>query len=184
MVNAPLAQAACAHDKTKRETFVPQPRWRLRLFHLLLLVRRPMTLGVRILVTGEKDTVLLVRHTYVSGWHLPGGGIEKGETAKQAAEKELLEETGIMVGSELEPLAVFANRRASKRDHVVLFLCRDWQTHRAFVPNREIAEIGFFPLNALPSGTTQPTRSRIKEALVTGNKSQPTTTTPRFPEFW
>ena len=133
-----------------------------------------MTLGVRVIAVGENETVLLVKHTYVPGWHLPGGGVERGETARQSAEKELLEEAGIGANGGLEPLSVFANHRASKRDHVVLFLCRNWQKVHEFTPNREIAEIGFFPVDALPPETTGPTRSRIEEAL--GSR--------RFPEFW
>lgn len=133
-----------------------------------------MTLGVRVIVVGEQESVLLVRHTYVPGWHLPGGGIEKGETAKQAALKELDEETGIRPVEELEMLAVFANRRASRRDHVVLFRCRKWEIVRDFQPNREIAEIGFFPLDDLPEDITGPTRARLNEVFGKGG----------FPEHW
>jgi ADP-ribose pyrophosphatase YjhB (NUDIX family) len=133
-----------------------------------------MTLGVRVIVPNKKGSILLVRHTYVPGWHLPGGGIEKGETAKQAAIKELDEETGIRALDDLETLAVFANRRASRRDHVVLFLCQKWETAREFKPNREIAEIGFFPLDDLPLGITAPTRARLDE--VFGAR--------RFPDHW
>src|SRR6185437_4117200 len=58
-------------------------------------------LGVRGLVVdrrdGGTDHVLLVRHTYVDGWYLPGGGIEAGESAQTALARELIEETGVEI---------------------------------------------------------------------------------------
>jgi hypothetical protein len=49
------------------------PRLRSRLFHTWFLLRRPMTLGVRGIVHDRlNNKVLLIRHTYVPGWHLPG----------------------------------------------------------------------------------------------------------------
>lgn len=54
------------------------PGIRGRLFHTLFLLQRPMTLGVRGLVLDvPAKTVMLIRHTYVPGWHLPGGGVER-----------------------------------------------------------------------------------------------------------
>ncbi len=124
-----------------------------------------MTLGVRILARNSEGHVLLVRHTYVPGWHFPGGGVEKGETFQEAAKKEMLEEAGIEVLEDLEFFSLYANRNASKRDHVALMICRNWQKKSEFQANREIAEIGFFPLDALPDETTPATRRRLKEVF-------------------
>ena len=64
-------------------------RLRTRIAHRMFLLYRAMTLGVRALVFDEAGRVLLVRHSYVPGWHFPGGGVEPGETALQALEREL-----------------------------------------------------------------------------------------------
>jgi ADP-ribose pyrophosphatase YjhB (NUDIX family) len=136
---------------------------RHRLFHLWFLVSRPMTLGVRIIVRNESEEVLLVRHTYVSGWHLPGGGVERSETTIDAAKKELIQETNIKVIGQLKLVSMHANRKASKRDHVAVYECTEWESIGPFSPNREIAEIGFFPLDGLPENTTEGTRARLDE---------------------
>jgi ADP-ribose pyrophosphatase YjhB (NUDIX family) len=57
--------------------------------------------GVRVAVTDEQGRVLLVRHSYKnegkSIWMLPGGAIEDGETSRDAAIREVLEETGLII---------------------------------------------------------------------------------------
>lgn len=139
---------------------------KIRLLHGFFLLTRPMTLGVRIIVTDAHGRLLLVRHGYVKGWHLPGGGVEAGETAIDAARKELKEETGIEAVGALTLISVHANRRASRRDHVLLYRCQEWRQAKAFAANREIRETRFFGLGELPAETTEPTVARIEEVFA------------------
>ncbi|MEX0955951.1 MAG: NUDIX domain-containing protein [Rhizobiaceae bacterium] len=140
------------------------PRFRSKLFHLVFLFRRPMTLGVRILVHDTRaNAVFLVRHTYVPGFQLPGGGVETGETVHQALERELMEEANIRLTREPALVSVHFNGHISKRDHVMLFVARDYSQDAAKSPDREIAEAGFFPIDALPADTTSGTRRRLAE---------------------
>lgn len=56
------------------------------------------TEGAHILVEDEAGRVLVVRMTYMgSGWMLPGGRVERGETPEAAAVRETREETGLEV---------------------------------------------------------------------------------------
>lgn len=140
------------------------PRLRGRLLHAWFLMRRPMTLGVRAVVHDEAaGTVFLIRHTYVPGWQLPGGGVEAGETALLALARELSEEGNIELSSPPALQSIHFNRRASRRDHVALYLATGFRQAAPKQPDAEIAEAGFFPLDALPEGTTPATRRRLAE---------------------
>jgi 8-oxo-dGTP pyrophosphatase MutT (NUDIX family) len=142
-----------------------------RLITLAAAFQRPMTLGVRGLVVGSDNRVLLVRHTYVGGFYLPGGGVEPGETLAQSLARELEEEGNIALRGEPMLHGVYFNRRASKRDHVALYVVRDFSQSAPRLPDIEIAEAGFFPADALPAETTPSTRARIEEILFGGPPS-------------
>ncbi len=144
----------------------PRARLRTRIITRLALVLRPMTLGVRALVVDDANRVLLVRHTYVPGYFFPGGGVEPGETLEAAIRRELVEETNVEADGALTLHGIYLNRAASQRDHVALYVTRDFRRIGPHVPDREIAEAGFFPIDALPATTTRATRARIAEALM------------------
>jgi ADP-ribose pyrophosphatase YjhB (NUDIX family) len=141
-----------------------KPRLRDHLAHLYFRWSRPMTLGVRaVLFSEDGRKVCLVRHTYVSGWHLPGGGVDVGETLEQAVIREVLEETGMALTGSPALLGVYHNTFVTRRDHVALFVVRDCVPVLSRVPDREIAEAGFFDVDALPDGTTPATLRRLAE---------------------
>ncbi|HMH71222.1 MAG TPA: NUDIX domain-containing protein [Bradyrhizobium sp.] len=136
-----------------------------RIFHLYWRFARGMTLGVRAVVLDRDNRVFLVQHSYVAGWHLPGGGVEVGETFGDALRRELVEEGRIEVLGEPALHGLFLNSHVSRRDHVAVYLIRNFSQDRLPEANREIIACGFFEANALPAETTQGTRLRIAEVL-------------------
>jgi 8-oxo-dGTP pyrophosphatase MutT (NUDIX family) len=136
-----------------------------RVLHFYWRFARGMTLGVRAIVIDPQGRVFLVKHSYVTGWHLPGGGVEPGETVPEALARELAEEGGI---SALEPPVlhgVFFNGRVSRRDHVVVFVLRAFRQEGGPLHPAEIIDYGFFTLDALPPETTRGTRARLAEVF-------------------
>ena len=136
-----------------------------RVFHLYWRFARGMTLGVRGVVLDADNRVFLVEHSYVSGWHLPGGGVEVGETFRDALARELMEEGRIELVGEPKLHGVFFNSHVSLRDHAAVYVIRDFRQDRLPEPNREIIACGFFAPDGLPLDTTEGTRLRIAEVL-------------------
>ena len=136
--------------------------------HVFNRLWRPLTIGVRAIVIDAENRVFLVRHSYLPGWHLPGGGVEPGETVRAALERELAEEGNIELTGEPSLLCVYFNNYASERDHVLIYIVRDFRQTAPRERDWEIVETGFFPADALPEQSARATRARIAEALEGG----------------
>jgi 8-oxo-dGTP pyrophosphatase MutT (NUDIX family) len=136
-----------------------------RVLHFYWRFARAMTLGVRALVIDGHGRIFLIRHSYISGWHLPGGGVEVGETLSQALVRELREEGNIELTGPPHFHGMFFNIRVSRRDHVALFVVRAFRQSAMPKPNHEIVAHGFFAVDALPNDTSAATRARIAEVL-------------------
>jgi 8-oxo-dGTP pyrophosphatase MutT (NUDIX family) len=150
------------NPQSLRKSAEPVLRWA---FHLYWRFARGMTLGVRCVVLDAANRVFLVKHSYVTGWHLPGGGVEVGETFRDALQRELLEEGRIELSGEPALHGLFFNSHVSRRDHVAVYIVRHYRQDRPPEANHEIVACGFFEAGALPAETTEGTRLRISEVL-------------------
>ncbi|HEX8992838.1 MAG TPA: NUDIX domain-containing protein, partial [Anaerolineales bacterium] len=122
----------------------------LRVAYLLhqvyLFFVRPLAIGVRVMMIRNRE-VLLLRQTYTRGWFMPGGGVDRGETLDAAARREAAEETGAELHN-LRLVGAYTNLTEWKSDHNILFLSTDFTLSGK--PDLEVAELRFFPLDALP----------------------------------
>jgi 8-oxo-dGTP pyrophosphatase MutT (NUDIX family) len=155
--------------RSVRNAFEPAMR---RGFHLYWRMSRGLTLGVRGLVIDEAGRIFLVKHTYVRGWHLPGGGVEPGETLIDALARELKEEGNIDLVETPALHAVYFNKGVSQRDHVALFVVDAFRQPAPPVPDHEIMAHGFFAPDALPDDTVASVRARVAEVLMRAPLSQ------------
>jgi ADP-ribose pyrophosphatase YjhB (NUDIX family) len=142
-----------------------------KLLHFYWRFARGLTVGVRAVVVDADGKVFLVAHSYVSGWHLPGGGVEAGETLAAALTRELQEEGNIELTGAPQLFGIYFNQRATKRDHVALYVVRAFHQSAPPTPNHEIVAHGFFAIDALPEATTQATRARLAEVLAGQSKA-------------
>jgi ADP-ribose pyrophosphatase YjhB (NUDIX family) len=146
--------------------------WPNRLMHIYWRFSRGLTMGVRAMVLDGEGRVLLIEHSYTDGWHMPGGGVEVGETLLEALGRELAEEASIELTGPPVLHGVYFATAHSRRDHVAVYVVRDFRQTGEKLPDREIIGHGFFPLDALPEGTTKSTRDRIAEVLHGAPKAE------------
>lgn len=123
---------------------------------------RPVSLGVRVLVEDEAGRVLLVKHTYVPGWHFPGGGVEPGEHVREAASRELREEAGVQLRTHPRLLGIYHNPSWTRGDHVAFLHADAWDACRA-KPGVEINAVAFFAPSALPDDVDGSVTRRLGE---------------------
>ncbi len=120
-------------------------------------------MGASAMVVNETGEWLLVRHTYMRGWHFPGGGVGKRESVLAALYRELREEVGVVPTAEPQLLGVYTNFADPRASHVALYRVTAYE----MVPVRslEIAEWRFFPPDALPGASGRGPVNRQAELI-------------------
>jgi ADP-ribose pyrophosphatase YjhB (NUDIX family) len=128
-------------------------------------MRGTRSLGVRGLVLDRDGRVALVLHTYLDGWYLPGGGVQRGESYDRALARELSEEIGLAAFRIERMLGVYHDTVTLKDDHVVAYVVRvdtSAPTLKTADPF-EIQAVEWFALDGLPEDLSPATTRRIAE---------------------
>lgn len=111
----------------------------------------PIGVGVRVMLVKD-ESVLLVYHSYLSGWHFPGGGMKRGETLLETARREAYEEAGAVITGELQMLGFYTGSTHGHDDHTAVFLCDEFALQEP-TDRWEIIGRAFFHLDCLPADT-------------------------------
>lgn len=126
------------------------------------------TNGARAIIINERGEILLVLHTYISGWHFPGGGVDKGESPREAIIREVREEAGIIVKETPCIFDCYYHKIAGVDDIVSLYIIRHFECQNFKSP--EILETKWFSLDQLPINISSASKRRIDEVFYNQKK--------------
>lgn len=122
----------------------------------------PVDVGV-VAVVEQGGRIVLVRHSYASGWLFPGGAVEFGEVPADAIIRELREEIGLSQSAPPQLLGVFVRRHALTTNLILLYRVRDAVFR--FEPSLEIRAITLADPANPPPGTGPAVVRRLKELI-------------------
>ncbi|MEU0922139.1 NUDIX hydrolase [Streptomyces cyaneofuscatus] len=118
---------------------------------------RDAPLSAALVALWRAGRVLMVLDRHRQSWELPGGSIEEGETPRQAAARELLEETGHQSDERMRFIgyARFVLAPDRRIEYLALYAGSCAET-RTFEPTEEIAAIRWWNLLEHLPGDVQP----------------------------
>ena len=102
--------------------------------------------GVTGVIFNEKNEVLLFKHTYRQhSWSLPGGYLKAGEHPAEALEREIKEESSLVVSID-KSLKTRTDRTSARLDmcYTGVFIGGE------FTPSEEVSTYGFFSQDKMP----------------------------------
>ena len=111
----------------------------------------------------DEGRVLLVKENYGKHrWSLPGGAIESGETPEEAAVREANEETGVVVAVDHS----IGEYRLDDGFTAFAFRCMLLEGTASVPPTGEIAEVGWYPTDDLPTPRSNVLHHAVPDAVA------------------
>ncbi|ONH00417.1 NUDIX hydrolase [Bacillus cereus] len=134
---------------------------------------RPLNLaGVAVAVFNEQGQILLQQRQ--NGiWGVPGGFVELGESTEEAGRREVLEETGVEIGT-LQLISVFSGKeffvKLPNGDEfypiTIAYLCKDIKGGLLKADGIESLSVQFFDFDKLPENISPFIKKLIEQNLV------------------
>ncbi|HDR6269749.1 NUDIX hydrolase [Bacillus thuringiensis] len=134
---------------------------------------RPLNLaGVAVAVFNEQGQILLQQRRH-GMWGVPGGFVELGESIEAAGRREVLEETGIEIGT-LQLATVFSGKeffmKLPNGDEfypiTIAYLCKDITGGLLKADGVKSLHVQFFNLNELPQNISPFIKKLIEQNIV------------------
>ncbi len=123
-------------------------------------------LPASLIVVTLTGCVLMVFDRWRRQWELPGGMLAPGESARQAAVRELAEETGISgTDVDLAAVAEFALRRPTRREYAAIY----WtvlQGEPQLIVNDEVSDFHWWDPGSPPSDGMSPIDAEIARRVM------------------
>jgi 8-oxo-dGTP pyrophosphatase MutT (NUDIX family) len=141
---------------------LPRPVRRL----IVRLMTPSFTVGAVIALKRTDGALLLVEQRHTLGWALPGGLLERGESAADAVVREVAEEVGITIDPARLPIpfAVVAPR-VRRVDIVYVMTWFGSVSLRPGPDTDEVTSVGWYYLDALPA-VTEPTLDILRDVRL------------------
>lgn len=127
------------------------------------------TLGARAVVLNSENQILLVKHTYQPHWYIPGGGVKKGESAKNAVLRELREEVGLTVIGEPVLFGIYYHTYLGVSDYPIIYVVKNYSLTDVYSP--EIEKMDWFDYENLPQMISSGTQRRLNEYFANSPRS-------------
>jgi 8-oxo-dGTP pyrophosphatase MutT (NUDIX family) len=130
--------------------------------HVRAMLLAPWDVGAAAIVE-QGGQVVLVRHSYKSGWLFPGGAVKRGEMPAAALLRELEEEIGLTRSAPPQLFGIYVRRWLWATNLILVYRVRD--AVFAFRPNWEVRALRLIDPAAPPEGTGPAIRRRLRELL-------------------